>query len=259
MNIPTIDCNSVDIFDNSLAALDVLVAPSVVLFAAVATPMMFCAISELPLAASEMLRRHLVGGRGLLLDRAGDGVADVVDLIDDRCRSARSPRPPPWCRCWIASIFWLMSSVALAVSLASSLTSLATTANPLPASPARAASIVAFSASRLVCWAIDVITLMTLPISTELSPSFATVVFVFSATLTALVATLADSAAFLAISLMLAVISSAAVATVWTFLLTCSDAAETTFACALVSSALELIWVLTAVNSSELLASEVAF
>ena len=52
---------------------------------------------------------------------------------------------------WIASIFWLMSSVALAVCLASSLTSLATTAKPLPASPARAASIVAFSASRLVC------------------------------------------------------------------------------------------------------------
>jgi hypothetical protein len=43
-----------------------------------------------------------------------------------------------------------MSSVAFAVWLASDLTSLATTANPLPASPARAASIVALSASRLV-------------------------------------------------------------------------------------------------------------
>ncbi len=71
-----------------------------------------------------------------------------------------------------------MSSVALAVSLASSFTSLATTAKPLPASPARAASIVAFSASRLVCWAIDVITLMTLPMSALLSPSLATVVLV---------------------------------------------------------------------------------
>src|ERR1035437_7151882 len=39
----------------------------------------------------------------------------------------------------MAVIFWLMSSVALAVCLASSLTSLATTAKPLPASPARAA------------------------------------------------------------------------------------------------------------------------
>ena len=44
-----------------------------------------------------------------------------------------------------------ISSVALAVWLASALTSEATTAKPLPASPARAASIVALSASRLVC------------------------------------------------------------------------------------------------------------
>ena len=66
---------------------------------------------------------------------------------------------------WMASIFWLISSVALAVCLASSLTSLATTAKPLPASPARAASMVAFSASRLVCCAMEVMTLITLPIS----------------------------------------------------------------------------------------------
>ena len=43
-----------------------------------------------------------------------------------------------------------MRSVALAVSPARSLTSPATTAKPLPASPARAASMVALSASRLV-------------------------------------------------------------------------------------------------------------
>jgi hypothetical protein len=48
-----------------------------------------------------------------------------------------------------------MSSVALAVSLASSFTSLATTAKPLPASPARAASIVALRANKLVCSAIE--------------------------------------------------------------------------------------------------------
>ena len=76
---------------------------------------------------------------------------------------------------WMASILRLMSSVAFAVCLASSLTSLATTANPLPASPARAASIVAFKASRLVCWAIEVITLMTCPISVDESPSLATI------------------------------------------------------------------------------------
>ncbi len=43
-------------------------------------------------------------------------------------------------------------------------TSSATTAKPRPASPARAASIAAFSASRLVCWATDLITSRTLPI-----------------------------------------------------------------------------------------------
>ena len=150
---------------------------------------------------------------------------------------------------WMASIFRPMSSVALAVCLASSLTSLATTANPFPASPARAASIVAFKASKLVCWAIDVMTLMTLPISVLLSPSFETVALVFSATLTADVATRAASLAFLAISLMLAPISSTALATVSTFLLTCSAAADTTVACDEVSSEFEAICWLTEVSS----------
>src|SRR5208337_5108591 len=118
---------------------------------------------------------------------------------------------------WMASILRLMSSVALAVSFANSFTSLATTAKPLPASPARAASMVAFRANRLVCWAIEVMTLITWPISAEDSPSLDTVVFAVSATLTAAVATLAASVAFLAISLMLGPISSAPVATIWRF------------------------------------------
>jgi hypothetical protein len=50
-----------------------------------------------------------------------------------------------------ASTFAVTSSVAFEVCVARFLTSLATTAKPLPASPARAASIVAFSANRLVC------------------------------------------------------------------------------------------------------------
>ena len=41
------------------------------------------------------------------------------------------------------------------------LTSMATTAKPRPALPARAASISAFKASRLVCWAMEVITLIS--------------------------------------------------------------------------------------------------
>ena len=53
---------------------------------------------------------------------------------------------------WISPILLRISSVALAVCWASCLTSEATTAKPLPASPARADSIVALSASRLV-WA----------------------------------------------------------------------------------------------------------
>jgi membrane protein implicated in regulation of membrane protease activity len=50
---------------------------------------------------------------------------------------------------WIALICVVISSVALAVCVARFLTSAATTAKPLPASPARAASMVALRASRL--------------------------------------------------------------------------------------------------------------
>ena len=57
-----------------------------------------------------------------------------------------------------------ISSVALAVWLASAFTSEATTANPRPDSPARAASMVAFNASRFVCAAIEWINLTTSPI-----------------------------------------------------------------------------------------------
>ena len=51
--------------------------------------------------------------------------------------------------------------VAAPVSWASFLTSAATTAKPRPASPARAASIVALSASKLVWLAMPLITLVT--------------------------------------------------------------------------------------------------
>jgi hypothetical protein len=54
-----------------------------------------------------------------------------------------------------------MFPVARAVSCARSFTSVATTAKPLPAAPARAASIVALSARRLVCAAIELISLTT--------------------------------------------------------------------------------------------------
>ena len=51
---------------------------------------------------------------------------------------------------------------------ASCLTSSATTAKPRPCSPARAASIAAFNASKLVCSEIELITLVTSPILTAL-------------------------------------------------------------------------------------------
>ena len=78
-----------------------------------------------------------------------------------------------------------ISSVALAVCAASALTSWATTAKPLPASPARAASIVALSASRLVCSAIAVMSLTTSPMRPAACDSSAMRPSVFSACLTA--------------------------------------------------------------------------
>ena len=65
---------------------------------------------------------------------------------------------------WMSWICAEISSVAFAVWLASALTSLATTANPRPCSPARAASIVALSASRLVWLAMFWISVTTSPI-----------------------------------------------------------------------------------------------
>src|SRR6202043_239611 len=56
------------------------------------------------------------------------------------------------------------------VCTASALTSVATTAKPRPASPARAASMVELSASSVVCRAICAIRLTTLPIAAEDSP-----------------------------------------------------------------------------------------
>jgi hypothetical protein len=75
---------------------------------------------------------------------------------------------------------------------------LATTAKPLPASPARAASIVAFSARRLVCSAIELMTLTTSPIQRPLSPRRETVSTVVSASSTAPCATRAASTEFFA-------------------------------------------------------------
>ncbi len=72
----------------------------------------------------------------------------------------------------IAVICAPISPGAFAVCVASDFSSEATTAKPLPASPARAASIVAFNASRLVCPAMSGINRTTSPIrpAASLSP-----------------------------------------------------------------------------------------
>ena len=113
---------------------------------------------------------------------------------------------------------WLrISSVALAVCPESALTSPATTANPRPASPARAASIVALSASRLVCSAISVISRTTSPMRPAASSSSLTVALVHSASPTALVAMVFDCATCRSISVTEAASSSAAEAMSRTF------------------------------------------
>ena len=138
---------------------------------------------------------------------------------------------------WIASILLLMSSVARPVSCASSLTSVATTAKPLPASPARAASIVAFSASRLVCSAIEVIAWTISPISTLASFNRKTYPEVVSAEQAAAAATAAAAAVWVAISRIEAPISSVAADIAATLFETSIADWETTPAWAAVSSA----------------------
>src|SRR6516165_8143447 len=146
--------------------------------------MTFWAISLLPLAASPTLR--LISPVVAVCSSTALAMVFWISLIWLMILPIWAmASTAPLVSSWIASILWLISSVALAVCLASSLTSLATTAKPLPASPARAASMVAFRARRFVCWAMPVITLMTLPISALLSPSLATVALVVSASLTA--------------------------------------------------------------------------
>ena len=114
-------------------------------------------------AAGDLLR-----GRALFLHGGRDRGGDLVDLADDAA-DALDGVDGFAATFWMSAICSEISSVAFAVWLASDFTSEATTAKPLPASPARAASMVALSASRLVCAAMPLIRPTTSPIRPAVS------------------------------------------------------------------------------------------
>ena len=137
--------------------------------------------------------RNLLRRRALLFDRGGNRRGDFVDFADGRGdRTDGADRVGG--RALDRGDLRADLLGRLAVCSARFFTSEATTANPRPASPARAASIVAFSASRLVWLAISLISLTTSPIRVASADRSCTVAFVRSASATALRATLADCA-----------------------------------------------------------------
>src|SRR5690242_14641883 len=141
---------------------------------------------------------------------------------------------------WMPEICWLISPVAFAVCSASAFTSEATTANPLPASPARAASIVALSARRLVWPAMVLISSTTSPIRVAALDSSLTRSVVVRAWPTASPAIRADSCTWRPISVTDEAISSVEEATDCTLVVASSDAAATAVASCLDLSAVEV-------------------
>ncbi|MGZ2451953.1 hypothetical protein ACVIRO_004707 [Rhizobium ruizarguesonis] len=95
-------------------------------------------------------------------------ISPTCATISSSALPVRPTRPTPFLTCSPdVLISALISLAALAERWASSRTSWATTAKPLPVSPARAASTPAFNARRLVWKAISSMTLMMLVISRE--------------------------------------------------------------------------------------------
>ena len=118
-------------------------------------------IRSIAVAALRDIAGDFVGRRGLLLDRGGHRHRHLGHRVQRLANRLDLRRPPPSSRLADPSICSAISDVACAVWVASAFTSAATTAKPRPASPARAASIVAFSASRLVWLAMSAISRTT--------------------------------------------------------------------------------------------------
>jgi len=122
----------------------------------------------------------------------------------------------------------------------------------LPASPARAASIVALSASRLVWLAMSLMRFTTSPIFCAASAKVCTRALVISASAAALPAMPVDWATWRPISATEELSSSAALATVCTLVEACSDAAATAVDWREVSSAVAvMLWAVACISVAD--------
>src|SRR3954447_14189730 len=128
--------------------------------------------------------RDLPRCRTLLLDGSGDGGGHAADLADGVADAADRNHAVTGRGLDSGDLFGDLFG-GLAVWVASPLTSDATTAKPRPASPARAASMVAFSASRLVWLAIAPIRRSTSPIFSAVTARLPTISVVCPAFVTA--------------------------------------------------------------------------
>jgi hypothetical protein len=115
----------------------------------------------------------LLGPRGDVVGGAGNFLMACMLVPPPLAifSSARRERSESWApsdtRAVESLMSWVISLAASDDRWASLPTSSATTANPLPCAPARAASMAAFRDSRLVCSAISVITVMISEICSE--------------------------------------------------------------------------------------------
>ena len=142
--------------------------------AAVVTPEMLPLTCWVPCAACSTLRA--ISWVAASCSSTAAAMEAEISLILPMVATIPSMAPTvPLISLLTASIWAAISSVALAVWLASDFTSPATTAKPLPASPARAASMVAFSARRLVWPAMALINSTTSPIFSAAAASPRTV------------------------------------------------------------------------------------